>query len=132
MLKETTDSTASSPLFVGGKARQTTIVLDFPVEFEGTTYSEIGLRRLTAGEVAVFMDAARAMIEADANANPRAPIFVTNAGEPIPNGLFDALDDDDAFRLDESAKDFLPRRFQAAPRASASTPTDGSDTEPTS
>lgn len=126
------ETTSHSAQFVGGKVRQTTIVLDFPVEFEGTTFSEIGLRRLTAGEVSVFMDTARALIEADANANPRAPIFVTNAGEPIPDGLFDALDDDDAFKLDEAAKDFLPRRFLGAPKASASTPTDGSDTEPTS
>lgn len=126
------DATSHSAQFAGGKIRRTAIVLDYPVEFEGITYSEIGLRRLTAGEVAAFMDTARALVEADENANPRAPIFVTSAGAPIPDGLFDALDDDDAFKLDEAAKDFLPRRFQGALRASASTPTDGSDTEPTS
>ncbi|MCJ2080761.1 phage tail assembly protein [Methylobacterium sp. J-090] len=126
------ETTSHSRQFIGGKIRRTTITLDYPIEFEGTTYTEIGLRRLTAGEVAAFMDAAREMVEADANANPRAPIFVDTNGEPVPDGLFDALDDDDGFKLDEAAKDFLPRRFQAVPRASDSTPTDGSDTEPTS
>ena len=126
------DTTSQLPHFVGGKARRTSIALDFPVEFDGITYSEIGLRRLTAGEVSAFMDIARAIVKADPDANPRAPIFTTTDGAPIPDGLFDALDDDDALRLDEAAASFLPRRFQADREASASTPTAGSDTEPTS
>lgn len=126
------ETTSQSPRYVSDKPRHATITLDWPIEFEGTTYTEIGLRRLTAGEVAAFMDAARAKVEADPDANPRAPIFVDANGEPIPDALFDALDDDDGFKLDEAAQGFLPRRFQGAPRVSDSTPTDGSDTEPTS
>jgi hypothetical protein len=126
------DTTSQSPRYVNDKPRHATITLDWPIEFEGTTYTEIGLRRLTAGEVAAFMDTARAKVEADPEANPRAPIFIDADGEPIPDGLFDALDDDDGFKLDGAAKDFLPRRFQAVPRVSDSTPMDGSDTEPTS
>nr|USU31128.1 phage tail assembly protein [Methylobacterium sp. OTU13CASTA1] len=123
---------SASPTFAVDRPRHATITLDWPIELEGTTYTEIGLRRLTAGEVAAFMDTARAKVEADPDANPRAPIFVDVDGEPIPDGLFDALDDDDGFKLDEAAKDFLPRRFQAVPRVGDSTPMDGSDTEPTS
>ena len=127
-----TDSHAASSSFIGGKSRQAIVTLDWPVEFAGTTYTAIGLRRMTAGEVAAFTERAREILKADPDANPRAPIFVGEDGASVPDGLFDALDDDDALRLDEAAADFLPRRFQAVRGEIASPPTDGSDTGPKS
>lgn len=121
----------SAPV-VPGRPRHRTVPLDFPLTFADRTWSEIHLRRLTAGDVAAYVEDLRERLKADPNATSRPPIFVDEAGTPIPPGLFEALDDDDAAALDEAAEDFLPRRFRAMTESRPSSLDAGSGTEPTS
>jgi hypothetical protein len=121
----------SAPV-VPGRPRHRTVSLDFPLTFAGRMWSEIHLRRLTAGEVAAYVEDLRERLKDDPNATSRPPIFVDETGVPIPAGLFEALDDDDAAVLDEAAEDFLPRRFRAMTETRPSSPEAGSDTAPTS
>lgn len=98
--------------FVGGKSRAKTVALDWPVEFGGKEYREVHVSRLTVKEVADFIDG----LDDDAGVTmARLPMFRDAAGDLIPDAVLSALDDDDKFALDEAARDFLPRRFRAAP-----------------
>ena len=108
--------------FAPGKPRSRTIDLEWPVEFEGTVYETITIRRLSAREVADFIESLRDDPNKD---EARWPMY------DVPGAVLDALDDDDSLTLNEVALAFLPRRFRAAPDA-ASTQSTGSDTEPKS
>ena len=129
---ETAENAAGAPRFLGGRPRHATLTLDYPVEVEGRTYNAIVLRRLTAGDVSAYVETLRKAAKDNPNGQARPPIFTDEAGEPLPLSLFDALDDDDALRLDEAAEDFLPRRWRGQSAARSSNPEDGDATEPTS
>lgn len=100
---------ASKPAFVGDRSREKRIVLDWPVEFAGKTYSAIILRRLTVAEVSAFIE------DLDGETKRRIAMYYDDAGDAVPAEVMDALDDDDAFAIDEASVAFLPRRFRAAP-----------------
>ena len=106
----------SDPAFTRNRGRLVT--LEWPVVFDGRTFEAILLKRLTAREVATFMKAVGA---ASPDESFAWPIFFAPDGEPLPDGLLDALDDDDRLALDKAALDFLPRRFRGA-ETSASAP----------
>ena len=97
--------------FVTDKPRSTVVALDWPVEVGGKTYKEVVVARLTAAEVAAFQEAASKLPE---GASPEWPIYRDADGQPLPDAVLAALDDDDKFELDKALRDFLPRRFQAA------------------
>jgi len=78
-----------------------TVPLAYPVEFNGIVYTQIGLHRMTAREVADFAKS----IESGGIVKP--PCI------DAPQEVLEALDDDDAFELDKAVADFLPRRFRA-------------------
>ena len=120
------------PQFIGGKARHAVISLDYPIEFAGKPYNAIVVRRLTVREVAAYVDTIAEMAKTSPDARVRPPVFADERGEPLPDGLFDALDDDDALRLDEAAEDFLPRRWRDQSAGRSSSPTDGDASGPTS
>lgn len=110
----------SAPVFIGDKSRVETVALDWPLSYGGKTYASITLKRMTTAEVADFIDRMRKAGEA---ATARFPIFVDEAGAPIPDEVMDGLDADDMDRLNERAANFLPRRFLGAPASASPAPT---------
>lgn len=109
------------------RPRFKSVPLQWPIEYAGKTYTEVQIVRLTAKEVADWVEG----IKGREKEEVRIPIFRDADGLPIPDAVLDGLDDDDRLALDEAALDFLPRRFRAAP-ASASGPADGAITAPSS
>lgn len=103
------------PRFVGGKTRFETVSLDWPVAFDGRTYTAIAIHRMTAGEVASFIDGLSSAPDRDSATRMQFPMFrdpVT--GERVPGEVMAALDDDDSERVHEVTLRFLPRRLRAA------------------
>jgi hypothetical protein len=106
--------------FVGGPPRVKEIKLEWPLEHSGRTYASVWLKRMTAREVAAFVEQVAATAKSNPDKTIRFPVFVDETGAPIPDAVLDALDDDDATTVYEAAGPFLPRRFQAMPGNSGS------------
>lgn len=108
------------------------INLEWPLEYDGKVFGDITLRRLTAAEVAAFVE------RLDGAKKFRFPMFFDEGGSPIPDEVLDALDDDDTLALDAACADFLPRRFREMPEptlsparpAPESAPSDGDTIAP--
>jgi hypothetical protein len=92
---------AAPPRFVGGKVRSETVELDYPVEYDGKTWTHITVRRMTTQEVSEVMQNAGTDKVSD------FPMF------DAPTAVMNALDADDDERVQEVAMRFLPRRFKA-------------------
>lgn len=93
------------------KLKMKTFDLEWPLEVEGQTISQITLRRLTGGEVAALQDA---MMGDGAN---DAAMIAAFADQPAP--VIAQLDADDFMELKERLVDFLPKRIRAALEAAA-------------
>jgi hypothetical protein len=120
---------AAKPSFVGDRPREKRISLEWPVAYDGKTYSAITLRRLTVAEVSDFIESL------DGETKLRVPMFFDDDGAAIPAAVMAALDDDDAAEIDEASVAFLPRRFRAAPEKTtetASAPSAGEAIAPSS
>lgn len=76
-----------------------TVKLEWPIEYDGKTYTEVTVRRMTSAEVADFLTDA---------ADGKAPALFD-----CPLEVLDALDDDDAAEVNKAVADFLPRRWRA-------------------
>jgi hypothetical protein len=113
------------PKFISGKPRFRVVTLEEPLEYDGREYREIHLVKLTAKEVADWLET----LAADGSA--KFPIFRDAEGARIPDAVLDGLDADDREEVDKAAMDFLPRRFRGV-MTSASGPADGEATGPTS
>ncbi|BAQ50411.1 hypothetical protein [Methylobacterium aquaticum] len=117
------------PVFAPGRARSAEFVLDWPVVYDGATYTVLVLRRPSAAEVGAYFEAL-----ADGARLP-LPVFFTPEGDPVPHAVVDALDPDDDDRVMGRLLDFLPDRLLRAVRV-ASDPSsplpDGAPTAPTS
>lgn len=87
----------------GDRRRSEFVPLEWPVEFDGRVYRSIQIRRMSAGEVDAFVEEARANAGA-----ARLPMF------SCPHEVIDALDADDAARVNETVLRFLPRALQPA------------------
>lgn len=100
-MSENNDAPAPKPApkLLGDRSR--TIDLDYPVEFDGKTYERITVRRMTGIEVRDFIAAVSSVGE-----RARLPMF------DVPFEVIEALDDDDAAKLDEAVFDFLPNRLR--------------------
>lgn len=98
-------ATAPAPSFVeeGGRRRSEIVQLEWPVEYDGRVYRAIHVRRMTAAEVDTFVEEARANAGA-----ARLPMF------SCPHEVIDALDADDAARVNETVLRFLPRALRPA------------------
>lgn len=116
------------PRFVGDRPRFKAIPLEWPIAYGGKEYSEIHLVRLTAKDVADYIDSFK---DRDPNEAVVLPIFRDADGADIPPAVLDALDEGDRFEIDQAAVDFLPRRFRAI-QESGSGPADGDNTAPSS
>lgn len=105
---ETAAAPPIAPQFVDAAARRKTIDLDYPVAYEGRIYTCIHLQRLTAQEVADWVES----IVGKEGGRIRFPLFRDDAGAPIPDAVLDGLDADDRDVIDKATIDFLPRRFR--------------------
>ena len=95
----------------GGK-RLKSIDLEYPLSFDGREFRTIVVKRLTVAEVGAYFATLEELRKTDDATVLPFPMFVDEGGAPIPDGLLDALDDDDMTRLNKEAVDFLPRRFR--------------------
>lgn len=83
-----------------------TYKLKFPVEFDGDTFEEVPIRRCSAREISDYQDSLREFIDnGSVGMSPVPPWLV------IPQEVFEAMDDDDNFDLEEASADFIPRRL---------------------
>jgi hypothetical protein len=105
-----TDDNTSAHI-VSDWPRAKTIPLEWPVAFAGQEYRAVTGSRLTAAEVARFQSEIEQLLRSDPDAKVRLPLFRDERGEPVPDEVMDALDDD-RLALDEAAANFLPRRFR--------------------
>ena len=114
--------TAIAPTFIDTfppRPRARVAALEWPLSFGGKECREVHVVRLTVKEVADFIEG----LSDDAGATmARLPMFRDAAGDLIPDVVLSALDDDDKFALEEVARDFLPRRFRAAPEETSAPP----------
>jgi hypothetical protein len=124
---KTTAAKRKAAKFVEPLLRFRSIDLKHPLEFDGKVYRAICLRRLTAGEVAEFMEGVAKRPEAALRA---WPMYRDADGAAIPPEVIEGLDDDDMFELDQAVRDFLPRRFQAALENASPPPTGASTASP--
>lgn len=86
------------PRFVNQQKRFRTIPLEWPLEYDGKIYDAITVRRMTAQEVADWQgsdERTLPMVEA-------------------PLAVIDALDADDALKVNEAIHDFLPHALREA------------------
>lgn len=81
--------------------REKLIPLEFEVEFDGTVYTHIRVRRLSGAEVALYYEQVQAGYR-----SARPPTV------DCPDEVYDALDDDDRYTVEAAAIDFLPRRLR--------------------
>lgn len=114
-----------APHFLDARPRFRIVTLEWPLSFGGKEYREIHVVRLTAAEVSAFQESLKSL---PPDAEVRWPIYRDAEGASIPDDVLDGLDDDDSLELDKAVRDFLPRRFRAAP-AIASAPPSGEPTE---
>ncbi|ESW92914.1 hypothetical protein NKL07_21770 [Mesorhizobium sp. C280B] len=87
---------------IGAAEREKMVPLEFPVEFEDKTWTEVKIRRVSGKEVEQYMDAL------GRGERPIPPMF------DFPLEVYEAMDDDDRFAIDEAVIPFLPRRLKAA------------------
>lgn len=113
----------AAPTFVAGKLRCETVPLEWPLEYEGRTYSTVTVSRPTIAELDEWRDRIAGMKDAGQDVSKeRLPMF------DVPTAVLEALDPDDEDRVSEVAGRFLPRRFrddtstEPAPSNGSSTP----------
>ena len=131
MTEETPLHLEKQARFLSDRPRRQTINLEWPVSFDGRDYRNITLIRLTAGDVSRFQEEIERLLSSNSDSKVRLPLFRDENGEPIPDAVMDALDDDDRLALDEAAAGFLPRRFRGL-AAQDSGPGTGATTEASS
>lgn len=109
-MTETAQQTAERPAFVDPSGRSRAFPLKYPVTVGGRVYSEICLARLTVAEVAQFLEA---VSNGDKRSAIAWPVYRDESGEPLPQAVLNALDDDDGFAVEQGLRDFLPLRLRA-------------------
>ena len=112
MTEETTSpaaaATPAEAQHVRASERVKSVPLDWPISFNGRVYDAIVLRRPTVLAVKAWTNAVVAE-QAKGVADPDVVFPVFDA----PVEVLAALDPDDAAGVEEEARPFLPRRFQA-------------------
>ncbi len=88
---------------VNPAGRSKLVPLQFPVEFDGKVWDSIEIRRCTGGEMRDYFEA---MAEAGCFVMP--PVI------QCPIEVWEAMDADDQYIVDEEAQAFMPRRLKAA------------------
>lgn len=117
-----TDKTDGSPVeppvarIVNPEGRSKTIPLVFPVEFDGKVWDNIEIRRCTGAEMKVYFEAL-----ASGKAFALPPVIT------CPMEVWDAMDADDQYTVDQEAQAFMPRRLKAAVELLSATGANTSD-----
>lgn len=96
--------------FVNEEGRSRMIPLEYPVEFDGKLWTEIEIRRVTGGQMDAYMKA----VVAGENVLP--PVIAC----PMP--VWEAMDADDQFTVDQAAAPFMPKRLKRLMAATAGAP----------
>ena len=109
-MSETGEQMIERDGFIDPSGRSRAFTLKHPVVVNGRAYREIRLARLTVADVAQFLEAVSA---GDKRSAIAWPVYRDENGEPIPQAVLSALDDDDGFTIEQGLRDFLPRRLQA-------------------
>lgn len=87
---------------VSPKTRSLTVQLEYEVEFDGRAYTTVTLRRISGKEMEDYIEAVAA---SDKRLLP--PMI------DCPMEVYEAMDDDDRFAIDQAMRDFMPRRLRA-------------------
>lgn len=95
-----TKPTPAPPRFVGGPPREKTIVLEHPVEYDGTVYETVTVRKMLAREIEDFVEQVRA------GGSPSLPMI------DIPGVVLDHLSADDFWFVNQAINNFLPRQLR--------------------
>lgn len=90
--------------FVGGKPREKTVPLDYHFEHEGSTVTEITVKKLTSAEVGELVET---LTDGQFDLYD---IYAEMTG--FPAAVLRGLIDDDGERLREVGRDFLPPMFR--------------------
>jgi hypothetical protein len=109
---------AASAAFVDPAARRRSFPLKYPVTYGDKVFAEVRIQRLTVAEVAAFFEG----VKGGAAEGATLPFYRDAAGDPLPPAVFDALDDDDAFAIEQGLADFLPRRVLAMTKGAGAPP----------
>lgn len=113
------------PKFVAGLSRETIVLLDFPMTYDGVEYSEIRIRRPTMREWRAYIRACEDAVKQD---GPGADDLIDQPWMSAPAVLIEALDFVDGSRV-EAAQDGFFGRSSSQPEATADgQSTSGSDT----
>lgn len=101
---------------VSSRERERKIPLEFEVAYDGRTYTEVTLRRVSGKEMEDYMD-----ILAASKERVMPPMI------DCPMSVYEQMDDDDRFEIDQAMRDFMPRRLRATAE-SVSAPQSGEST----
>ncbi|TIS37495.1 hypothetical protein [Mesorhizobium sp.] len=96
------ESAPKTARVVSSAPREKMVPLEFEVEFDGKTWTEVRIRRVSGKEVEDYMEAL------GRGERPMPPMF------DFPLEIYEAMDDDDRLAIDEAVIPFLPRRLKAA------------------
>lgn len=100
---------APSVRWLDGKKRVESYPLEFPFELDGVEHRVVTIKRLSAREVAAFIEKMRG----GGKSNLHWPMYFVGTAE-VSAAAWDEMDDDDRLKLSEIADAFLPARFRAA------------------
>jgi len=89
--------------FVNMEGRSKRIPLQYPFELDGVLWEEVEIRRCTGSEITAYV-----------NDMVAGGDFVLPPVIQCPIEVWNAMDADDQFTVDEAAKAFMPRRLKAA------------------
>ena len=103
MANDTTEAPAEKPVarIITDLPREKVVPLELPVEFDGKTYREIRIKRITGVEMMAYINAVRDQ--------PGAAMMPTI---DCPREVYEALDADDYAEVTKAASDFLPRALK--------------------
>ena len=98
----------SEAKIVSDKPRTSSYTLQWPIDYNGRTITQLLLKRVTVGEIAEWQKKSE-----ETKGDSRLPIFVMMDGSDISEDVWAAMDVDDMDALSEAAMDFLPKRYRA-------------------
>lgn len=106
---------AAAPVYTRKDARTKTIKLEWPLEYDGVTYTEVTARRLTGKDILSVRKLAAS------GGDMETAMFAMVCDIPVE--VIEALDAQDVMRVVEAAQDFLPQESESESEQTTSTGT---------